>query len=278
MTSIVDIIRRRAKEAGVDPTQALAFARLESSTGTDPKPGNGGGLYQLSPDIWKRHGSGDIKDHDANAKAFMSYYNGELKPGMSSSLGRDASPQELYLGHQQGVAGSTALLNNPTIPASQALAPYYKDSAAPITANGGNPDKMAGDFVGQVNDKYNAAHSEVSGDATNPAAVPLPDAKEPDPSLAAWAAVNQAAGQQAQAQAFQQGPATADILASMGNKLGSGADSSLGLLAAGQPQQSAQPPAMGMGGGSLHAPNAGLASLLNPFLRKKQQLGLLGMA
>lgn len=266
--STADIIRKRAIEAGIDPNQALAFAKLESSLGADPKPGNGGGLFQLSPDIWKRHGSGDIKDHDANATAFMNYYTKDLKPGMTASLRGDPTPQQLYLGHQQGVAGATALISNPTIPAGQALSPYYSDPNAPISQNGGNPSKLAGDFVGQINDKYNGAYSAVSGDDNTSQPAPSQADGQPDASLANWAAANQAAGQQAQQQAYASAPSLASKLQAIGK--GAGGGSSLGLLAAGQPAQSAQPPAMGMGG-SVHAPNTGIASLLNPFAQKKQQ-------
>ncbi|HEX3522867.1 MAG TPA: hypothetical protein VHT52_12355 [Stellaceae bacterium] len=58
------------------------------------------------------------------------------------ALGRDPTPGELYLTHQQGQAGGPALIraaqNNPNMPAYQAIAQYYRSPQVAMTAIHGN--------------------------------------------------------------------------------------------------------------------------------------------
>ena len=69
------LIRKKAREAGIDPTHALTMASIESSF--DPKAANRHGykgLYQFGPAEWKQWGGGkDIFDPEANIDAFIGY-------------------------------------------------------------------------------------------------------------------------------------------------------------------------------------------------------------
>ena len=161
MPDVSAIIRKKAAQYGVDPTLALAFAQIESGLNPAPKTGNGGGLYQLDADNWKQFGNGaSITDPTANADAFMRYFKGKLQPGMEQGLGRPATPGELYLGHQQGVAGANALLAHPNDTAADTLSGFYpnvRTATSAITSNGGDPDATGQQFASMWNSKLDAA-------------------------------------------------------------------------------------------------------------------------
>ena len=57
---------------------------------------------------------------------------------LSRALGRDPTPGELYLTHQQGIAGGPALLAGGDRPAWQVIRPYYKSDAIAKQAITGN--------------------------------------------------------------------------------------------------------------------------------------------
>ena len=60
-------------------------------------------------------------------------------PILAKALGRDPTPGELYLMHQQGIAGGPALLGaDPNTPAWQVIRPYYKSDAIAQKAITGN--------------------------------------------------------------------------------------------------------------------------------------------
>lgn len=165
--SVADIIRRKAREYGVDPITALAFAQIESGLNPGAVSPSGGhrGLYQFSGDWWSRYGNGkSISDPEANADAFMRYYKESLVPATSKALGRNATPGELYLAHQQGLAGGPALLAGGDQPAADALAVAYgggpeglRRAVAAIKANGGDPSAPASQFAGMWNKRLAAA-------------------------------------------------------------------------------------------------------------------------
>src|SRR5262245_45136103 len=108
------LIVKRATELGIDPRHALAMASIES--GFDPRAGAGRshqGLFSFGPDEWKTYGGGgDIFDPNAQLTAYGAYHN-QIRDEMTKALGRPPTPQELYLGWQQGSAGAVKLIQNP---------------------------------------------------------------------------------------------------------------------------------------------------------------------
>jgi hypothetical protein len=159
------LIRQRAIAAGVDPTAALAIAKIES--GFDPTSNQNAatkykGLFQLGPDEWSKYGNGDaagLYDPTANTDAFLNLYK-DNSTQLAQKLGRAPTAAEAYLAHQQGVTGASALLSNPDKNAVDVLAQYYpnrKVATSAIAGNGGDPNGTAGDFVNVWNNKYGSA-------------------------------------------------------------------------------------------------------------------------
>jgi hypothetical protein len=148
----MDLISRKAREAGIDPTHALTMASIETGGKFDPQavsPTGYKGLYQFGPGEWRTWGGGkDIFDPEANVDAFVGYH-GELKDQLKASLGRDPTPQELYLAWQQGGAGAPRLLGADPNAKASTIVPV-----ANIVANGGTPDMTVGDFVNLWRKRY----------------------------------------------------------------------------------------------------------------------------
>ncbi len=73
---------------------------------------------------------------------------------LAKDLGREPQPWEVYLAHQQGIGGATALLH--AVPNANAGGVVGNPKA--ITGNGGTPDTTAGQFIKTIKD-YVDRHS-----------------------------------------------------------------------------------------------------------------------
>jgi hypothetical protein len=158
--AIKDLIRRKAEAAGIDPLHALTMASIETGGTFNPgltSPTGYKGLFQFGPSEWKAHGGGkDIFDPEANTDAFVSYHK-EIKDKLKSALGREPTPQEMYLGWQQGASAVPALVNNPDQKVAGVL------PAENILANGGTTDMTARDFANMWADKYGQHNAAITG-------------------------------------------------------------------------------------------------------------------
>jgi hypothetical protein len=266
--SVADIIRRKAKEYGVDPTLALAFAQIESGLNPGAVSPSGGhrGLYQFSGDWWNRYGNGkSISDPEANADAFMRYYKESLVPAISKALGRNATPGELYLAHQQGLAGGPALLQGGDQPAADALAVAYgggpeglRRAAAAIKANGGDPSAPASKFANMWNQRV-AAAGRMFDQGFDAGSAPISTPNQPAMMVASAvpADVVTATTPPAASAAADDKKKEKDPWAEL-SKLG------LGLLASGAPPEAPPTPAPPMMQAQAYRPQKRLP--LNPFL------------
>lgn len=158
---IKSLIRKRAVEAGIDPTHALTMASIETGGTFDPKSvnkaGTHKGLFQFGPGEWKTYGGGkDIFDPNAQLDAYFKYQPA-IQATMRSVLGREPTPQELYLGWQQGAGGASSLLKGADKPVGQLT------TIGNITANGGTPNMTGGQFASLWGNKYNAHQRQILG-------------------------------------------------------------------------------------------------------------------
>ncbi len=109
---ISQAIIRAATARGLDPATATTIARIES--GGDPRARSGShhGLFQLRPEIFDRHGGGDIYNADDNARAFVAEAL-ERSQRFERRSGRKPDAAELYMMWQQGEGGFAAHSGNP---------------------------------------------------------------------------------------------------------------------------------------------------------------------
>jgi hypothetical protein len=108
-------IEEGAKAAGMDPAHFAAIAGIESSF--DPGSNRNRstqykGLFQIGRSEWARVGQGDIYNARDNALAAARLMN-ENRATLRKTLGRDPTPAELYLAHQQGAGFFRGALTNP---------------------------------------------------------------------------------------------------------------------------------------------------------------------
>ena len=143
--------------AGLDPFTSRLF-QIESGGDPNAVTGSNQGLGQFGPAERGKYGITDSSDPAQNARA-VARERQEFTGILQTRLGRDPTPGEVYLMHQQGIAGGPALLTaNPDVPAWQAIKQYYPSGEVAkkaITGNiprgsplyGKNADEItAGDF------------------------------------------------------------------------------------------------------------------------------------
>lgn len=166
--NVVQIVDQAAATHGIDRDVARRFAMIESSMKPDARSETGAsGLFQFTEDTWKRFGKGDRMDPIANAEAFGRLYNAN-KAELAGALGREPTPGEVYLAHQQGSGGAKALLSRPNENVVDALvnggAYRNRESALKaIVVNGGNSGMTAGEFASKWLKKFDGSAVALAG-------------------------------------------------------------------------------------------------------------------
>lgn len=145
--------------SGASPAYIARLFAIESGGNPNAVTGSNRGLGQFGPQEEARYGITDRTDPNQQSAAVTreAQEHGRI---LSKALGRDPTPGELYLTHQQGMAGGPALLTAPPdTPAWQAIRKYYgsdRVAKSAITGNlprtsplaGRDPnDISAGDFA-----------------------------------------------------------------------------------------------------------------------------------
>lgn len=103
------------------PELMKAIMKIESGGNPNARTGSYKGLYQLSDGEFKRLGGvGDIFNPKENERIAALKLQNEADQ-VSAKLGRELTPGEIYLVHQQGVGGATEHLTNPDRPAWQSM-------------------------------------------------------------------------------------------------------------------------------------------------------------
>jgi hypothetical protein len=126
--------------------------RIENPTGNPAavSPTGARGDFQFTRATWTQFGQGDINNPADNraAAARLAAANAQT---LRMNLGRAPTEGEVYLAHQQGAAGASALLQHPDENAVAALSKYAgltpEEAARNIRVNGGNTSMTAGEFA-----------------------------------------------------------------------------------------------------------------------------------
>lgn len=143
----------------MSPQSMMRLTQIEFGGGrNDPNNPKHQGPVQASPAYWERFGAGGDRNNWQDSLAALARSTAADRATLTKVLGRDVTDAELYLAHQQGAGGATALLRNPGMNAVDALAQAYGgDKAAAraaIVANGGDPNGTAADFSGKWIGKF----------------------------------------------------------------------------------------------------------------------------
>jgi hypothetical protein len=143
-------------------------AQIESNNDPNARNPTSGaaGLFQFIPSTAEAYGLRDPYDANAsaNAAARLAADNANV---LRQALGRDPTPAELYLAHQQGAKGASDLLMNPDAPAASLV------GLRAVTGNGGGIADVASAFSKKWLDKYGGGAQAVSASPTGAGAPPM---------------------------------------------------------------------------------------------------------
>ena len=234
---VPEMIRTAAMGYNLDPETMTRIAQVESRMNPNAANPNSSarGIYQFMTrpgGSWDEYGKGaNPLDPLANIDAGMRYTQDNLAH-FKKAMGREPTPGETYLMHQQGRGGATALLRSPDMPAVDALATAYggdrNKAMQAIVQNGGNPNMTAGQFAQRWTSKFsdlpgrgpsgpsapgmlnpNPMDAGSFGPAVSPPSGPLPDVQNaavrpnmpaPNPQAVAPSPMGAPPAQMAQAQ------------------------------------------------------------------------------
>jgi hypothetical protein len=143
---------RAAREAGVDPSFALAVAERES--GFNPRAHADKtihGVFQMTQGLRDKHGAGDSDDPYVQSKAWMSLLQNDIRPEMRSVLGRDPTDTEAYLGHHFGSARAARMISkyDPETPVDEIFSPHEM-GLNPHFAKAGTSGQLMGSITSDI--------------------------------------------------------------------------------------------------------------------------------
>ena len=151
------------------------LAQVESGNNPLAKNPNSsaGGLFQFIDSTAKQYGLTDRYDAEQSLTA-VTKFTEDNKKVLRKRLGREPSPGELYLAHQQGATGAANILSNPTATAADIV------GGRAISLNAGGQGITAQDFANQWTGKFeqgmdrpllaqNTVGQETLSDALTPA-------------------------------------------------------------------------------------------------------------
>lgn len=131
VAEVQQMIRDASERHGVSVSTMMGMAAIESQFKWNARnPSGATGVYQFMAPTWKdyaRKGQSRM-DAKANIDAGARLLKENIR-GLKSVLGREPTTGEVYLAHQQGLAGAKVLLANPTKPAWEVLQKFGKGKA-----------------------------------------------------------------------------------------------------------------------------------------------------
>lgn len=142
-------IAKVAAARGVDPAYLTRLAAVESGGNINAANPNSSarGPFQFINSTAKQYGLTNPTDpaSSADAAARLTLDN---KAALTTALGREPTPGELYLAHQQGAGGASKILGNPNAPIEVVVG---TDAAR---LNGAAPGMTAGQFAQKWTGKF----------------------------------------------------------------------------------------------------------------------------
>lgn len=162
-------IMEAAREAGIEPSVALAIAERESRF--DPRARSSQtirGMFQMRGDHRAKYGVGDSDDPAAQTKGWTAFFK-DVKKEMGSALGRDPTDAEGYLGHHfGGVRAGRMMKMAPDTPVDQIFTPREM-AENPHFAKAGTVGRLNSSILADI-DKRSAKFGGAGGEPADFAA------------------------------------------------------------------------------------------------------------
>lgn len=121
--SVLPLLTETANKYGLDPNTFTAISWIESKHNPSAQnpSSSAGGLFQFIDSTWEGYGQGrDKMDAAANADAGARLMRDNIM-FLRRKLGRNPTPGEVYLAHQQGAGGAAKILSNANMNAVELL-------------------------------------------------------------------------------------------------------------------------------------------------------------
>lgn len=167
---VAQAIASEAQRQGVDPNTALTIWSAEGGV-TNPATKNptssATGIFQHIGSTWAAQGGTDQDRFDGNRQIQLGVALAkENQQALAKDLGRQPQPWEVYLAHQQGISGATALLHaDPNASAAGVLG----GSTNKLTLNGIPADATAEQALNIIHG-YVDKHAQMYTPEGNPSA------------------------------------------------------------------------------------------------------------
>lgn len=143
-------IIRAAREAGLDPATAQAYAERESSF--NPQARNSKtirGLYQMRGDNRAKYGVPDDADVATQTKGFAAFLK-DVKKEMAGPLGREPTDAEAYAGHHFGGKRAGRMMSmDPSTPVDAVFTPREM-AENPHFAKAGTVGALTSSVIGDI--------------------------------------------------------------------------------------------------------------------------------
>lgn len=149
----IDFTSNKLSEYGMQDQAGYLIKTLGLESQFNPKAQNqkstAYGLGQMTAGTWARYGQGDRNDPEAQIDAVIRFTRDNLR-SFKSANGRDPSNGELYLMHQQGFGGASALLSNPDANAIDVLTKATGDRKLAVASIANNLPGDMSKFSGTI--------------------------------------------------------------------------------------------------------------------------------
>ena len=156
------ILAEKAEQAGIDPSDALTIAHLESganfSSSAQNKTSSANGILQVIDSSWERLGGGNRNDMNEQIRVGLLHIK-EANSYIAKKIGRAPVAHEQYLGHLLGPGGAVQVLKaDPNAKLIDIVRKYDPKDADDIVNN----NRMTGLTVGQAISKWEQKWNSVS--------------------------------------------------------------------------------------------------------------------
>ncbi|TCB62211.1 lytic transglycosylase domain-containing protein [Acinetobacter terrae] len=156
------ILAEKAEQVGIDPSDALTIAHLESganfSASAQNKTSSANGILQVIDSSWERLGGGNRNDMNEQIRVGLLHIK-EANSYIAKKIGHAPVAHEQYLGHLLGPGGAVQVLKaDPNAKLIDIVRKYDPKNADAIVNN----NRMTGLTVGQAISKWEQKWNSVS--------------------------------------------------------------------------------------------------------------------
>lgn len=165
------LLAEKAQELGINPSDALTIAHLESGSNFSASAQNANssanGILQVINSSWKRLGGGDRTDINEQIRVGLLHMK-EANSYIAKKLGRKPVAHEQYLGHLLGPLGAVKVLKaDPNAKLIDIVRKYDSTNAEKIVNNNGMKGLTVGQAISKWENKWNKVSARYGGNGSN---------------------------------------------------------------------------------------------------------------